>query len=183
MSGGYSTSGGACADSVNTTYWSVSGGPSGVVYTSKYGSGTVSGGSYYTTGVTVYLAGGSGYLYPYGSCCVLEGTLISTSTSSSVAVETLAVSDSVLSKDINLFDDDMTVEELRVWSGSNIDGSQTNAIVNTNQSEYDKYMATYNKRQKERDKNVALQKEVSELKSEMSDIKSLLLTIDNSKTG
>ena len=132
MSGGYGSSAGACADSVNTTYWSVSGGPSGVVYTSQYGSGTVSGGSYYTTGVTVYLAGGSGYLYPYGSCCVLEGTLISTSTSSSVAVETLAVSDSVLSKDINLFDDDMTVEELRVWSGSNIDGSQTNAIVTNN---------------------------------------------------
>ena len=60
---------------------------------------------------------------------------------------------------------------------------QTNAIVNTNQSEYDKYMATYNKRQKEKDKNLALQKEVSELKSEMSDIKSLLLTLVNSKTG
>ena len=59
----------------------------------------------------------------------------------------------------------------------------TNAIINANQSEYDKYMATYNKRQKERDKNVALQKEVSELKSEMSDIKSLLLTLVNSKTG
>ena len=59
----------------------------------------------------------------------------------------------------------------------------TNAIVNTNQSEYDKYMATYNKRQKEKDKNLALQKEVSELKSEMSDIKSLLLTLVKSKTG
>ena len=44
-------------------------------------------------------------------------------------------------------------------------------------------MATYNKRQKERGENVALQKEVSELKSEMSDIKSLLLTLVNSKTG
>ena len=59
----------------------------------------------------------------------------------------------------------------------------TNAIINANQSEYDKYMATYNKRQKEKDKNLALQKEVSELKSEMSDIKSLLLTLVNSKTG
>ena len=61
--------------------------------------------------------------------------------------------------------------------------SETNAIVSTDQSEYDKYMATYNKRQKEKDKNLALQKEVSELKSEMSDIKSLLLTLVNSKTG
>tara|TARA_B100001250_G_scaffold410520_1_gene437121 strand:- start:1067 stop:1297 length:231 start_codon:yes stop_codon:yes gene_type:complete len=61
--------------------------------------------------------------------------------------------------------------------------SETNAIVSTDQSEYDKYMATYNKRQKERGENVALQKEVSELKSEMSDIKSLLLTLVNSKTG
>ena len=37
-----------------------------------------------------------------------------------------------ISKDINLFDDDMTVEELRVWSGSNIDGSQSQALVTAN---------------------------------------------------
>ena len=127
----HATDAGACADSVNTTYWSVSATTSGVIYTSQYGSGTVSSGQYYTTGVNVFIAS-SGYLYPYGTCCVLEGTLISTSTSSSVAVETLAVSDSVLSKDIILFDYDMTVEELRVWSGSNIDGSQSNAIVTNN---------------------------------------------------
>ena len=53
----------------------------------------------------------------------------------------------------------------------------SNAIVNGNQSDYDKYMASYNKRQKERTDKEALQKEVSELKSEMSDIKSLLLTL------
>ncbi len=52
----------------------------------------------------------------------------------------------------------------------------SNAIVNGNQSDYDKYMASYNKRQKERTDKEALQKEVSELKSEMSDIKALLLT-------
>ena len=79
-----------------------------------------------------YTAAGGGYLSFSGNCCVLEGTLISTSPSSSVAVETLAVSDEVLSKDISLFDDDMTVEELRVWSGSNIDGSQAQALVTAN---------------------------------------------------
>ena len=53
----------------------------------------------------------------------------------------------------------------------------SNAIVNGNQSDYDKYMASYNKRQKEDAEKKALQKEVSDLKSEMSDIKSLLLTL------
>jgi len=53
----------------------------------------------------------------------------------------------------------------------------TNTIVNGNRSEYDKYMASYNKRQKEEADKKALQKEVSDLKSEMGDIKSLLLTL------
>jgi len=53
----------------------------------------------------------------------------------------------------------------------------SNAIVNTNQTEYDKYMATYNKRQKELSEKEALQREVSQLKSEMGDIKALLLTL------
>lgn len=53
----------------------------------------------------------------------------------------------------------------------------SNAIINANRSEYDKYMATYNKRQKELTEKEALQKEVSQLKSEMSDIKALLLTL------
>ena len=53
----------------------------------------------------------------------------------------------------------------------------SNAIIKGNQDEYDKYMASYNKRQKEEIDKKALQKEVSDLKSEMSDIKSLLLTL------
>ena len=60
---------------------------------------------------------------------------------------------------------------------------ETNAIVNASQSEYDKYMATYNKRQKQQEEQTALQKEVSELKSEMGDIKSLLLTLVNKEQG
>tara|TARA_Y100001970_G_scaffold183036_1_gene222588 strand:- start:299 stop:538 length:240 start_codon:yes stop_codon:yes gene_type:complete len=55
----------------------------------------------------------------------------------------------------------------------------TNAIINANQSEYDKYMATYNKRQREISERQALQNEVSELKSEISEIKSLLKTLAN----
>ena len=55
----------------------------------------------------------------------------------------------------------------------------TNAIINANQSEYDKYMATYNKRQKELSEKKALQNDVSELKSEISEIKSLLKTLAN----
>ena len=53
----------------------------------------------------------------------------------------------------------------------------SNAIIKGNQDEYDKYMASYNKRQKEDAEKKALQKEVSDLKSEMNDIKSLLLTL------
>ena len=53
----------------------------------------------------------------------------------------------------------------------------SNAIICGNDDEYDKYMASYNKRQKEETEKKALQKEVSDLKSEMSDIKALLLTL------
>jgi len=53
----------------------------------------------------------------------------------------------------------------------------SNAIINANRTEYDKYMATYNRRQKELAEKEALQNEVSQLKSEMSDIKALLLTL------
>ena len=53
----------------------------------------------------------------------------------------------------------------------------SNAIVNGNQSDYDKYMASYNRRQREKSEKEALQNEVSQLKSEMSDIKALLLTL------
>ena len=55
----------------------------------------------------------------------------------------------------------------------------SNAIVNANASDYDKYMATYNKRQKEISEKKALQNDDSELKSEISEIKSLLKTLAN----
>jgi wobble nucleotide-excising tRNase len=59
----------------------------------------------------------------------------------------------------------------------------SNAIINANLSEYDKYMASYNKRQKEEMEKKALQKEVSDLKSDMSDIKALLLTLVKNQQG
>ena len=55
------------------------------------------------------------------------------------------------------------------------------AIICGNDDEYDKYMASYNKRQKEAAEKQALQNEVSELKSEMSEIKTLLLTLVQDK--
>ena len=64
--------------------------------------------------------------------------------------------------------------------GSYRDVSST-AIVKDNSDEYDKYMASYNKRQKEAADKQALQNEVSELKSEMSEIKTLLLTLVQDK--
>lgn len=55
--------------------------------------------------------------------------------------------------------------------------TKSNAIVNANLDEYDKYMAAYNRRQMERQKQLSLQDEVSELKSDMNAIKALLLTL------
>lgn len=54
---------------------------------------------------------------------------------------------------------------------------KSNAILNANFDEYDKYMAAYNRRQMERQKQLSLQDEVSELKSDMNAIKALLLTL------
>tara|TARA_B100000029_G_scaffold465934_1_gene500975 strand:+ start:3135 stop:3401 length:267 start_codon:yes stop_codon:yes gene_type:complete len=50
----------------------------------------------------------------------------------------------------------------------------SNAIVNCNQTQYEQYMASYNKREKRNQAFDTLQNEVSELKSDISDIKELL---------
>ena len=71
------------------------------------------------------------------------------------------------------FEDLIPVEGKEGWFRD----PSTNAIINGNQSDYDKYMASYNRRQKDRFEKESLQNEVSQLKSEMSDIKSLLLTL------
>ncbi len=74
---------------------------------------------------------------------------------------------------MNDFEDLIPVDGKEGWYRD----PSTNAIVNANKSEYDKYMASYNGRQKAKAEKETLQKEVSQLKSEMSDIKSLLLTL------
>ena len=54
-------------------------------------------------------------------------------------------------------------------------------IESADKHAYDKYMKTYYAEQQARGEQIALQNEVSELKSEMSDIKSLLLTLVQDK--
>lgn len=53
----------------------------------------------------------------------------------------------------------------------------SNAIVNCNMSEYDNYMAAYNRRAKKEEKLTTLQDEVSELKSDIGEIKNLLKSL------
>ena len=53
----------------------------------------------------------------------------------------------------------------------------TNAIINNNTSEYEKYMAAYNKRAKTEVTIETLQTEVDEVKSDLKDIKGLLKSL------
>jgi hypothetical protein len=55
--------------------------------------------------------------------------------------------------------------------------SQSGSFDCSNKSEYEKYMIAHKARIKKEEEHKALQKDVSDLKSEMSDIKSLLLTL------
>ena len=53
----------------------------------------------------------------------------------------------------------------------------SNAIVNCNKTQYDEYMAAYNKRRRKEQKFETLQTDVDALKSDISDMKSLLLQL------
>ena len=53
----------------------------------------------------------------------------------------------------------------------------SNAIVNCNVSEYDNYMAAYKRRETKEKKMTTLQDEVSELKSDIGEIKNLLKSL------
>jgi len=55
------------------------------------------------------------------------------------------------------------------------------SIESADKAAYEKYMKSYNADQVAKAKQMALQNDVSELKSEMSDIKSLLLTLVQDK--
>tara|TARA_B100001113_G_scaffold83693_1_gene66544 strand:- start:244 stop:513 length:270 start_codon:yes stop_codon:yes gene_type:complete len=50
----------------------------------------------------------------------------------------------------------------------------SNAIVNCNKSQYEQYMASYNKREKKERQFTSLQTDVDALKSDISDMKSML---------
>lgn len=50
----------------------------------------------------------------------------------------------------------------------------SNAIVNCDRNAYEDYMAKYNARQRKKEKDHSLQKDVDALKSELGDIKDLL---------
>ena len=55
--------------------------------------------------------------------------------------------------------------------------SQSGSLHCGSKSEYQKYMKAFNARKQKEQEQQALQNDVSQLKSEMSDIKSLLLTL------
>tara|TARA_Y100000114_G_scaffold34979_1_gene30517 strand:+ start:43 stop:291 length:249 start_codon:yes stop_codon:yes gene_type:complete len=57
--------------------------------------------------------------------------------------------------------------------------TESNAIVYRDSDEYDKYMQSYNQRQRKKREFTDLQGEVKELKSDVSDIKNLLLKLIN----
>ena len=50
----------------------------------------------------------------------------------------------------------------------------SHAIVNCNKSQYDQYMASFNKREKKEKQFTSLQTDVDGLKSDISDMKSML---------
>ena len=59
--------------------------------------------------------------------------------------------------------------------------TESNAIVMTDGDEYSKYMQSYNERQRKKTQFTSLQKEVNELKSDVTDIKTLLLQLVEKK--
>ena len=58
---------------------------------------------------------------------------------------------------------------------------ESHAVVNCNKSQYEQYMASYNKRENKEKAFTTLQKEVSGLKSDISDMKSMLLQLVEKK--
>ena len=53
----------------------------------------------------------------------------------------------------------------------------SHAIVNCNKSQYDQYMASFNKREKKEKQFTSLQTDVDALKSDISDMKNMLLKL------
>ena len=57
--------------------------------------------------------------------------------------------------------------------------SRTDQIINTNQNEYQQYVTRREKRKKEKEKSLTVEEDLANLKSEMSEIKSLLKELVN----
>jgi len=58
---------------------------------------------------------------------------------------------------------------------------RTNQIINTNTSAYEQYVAQRKKRKLEKEKSLSVEEDLANLKSEMSEIKSLLKELVNGK--
>ena len=69
--------------------------------------------------------------------------------------------------------DKLPVKDYDGWFRNSHSGS----FDNSDTAKYQKYMATHRARQKQDAQQASLQKDVSELKSEMSELKALLLTL------
>ena len=54
---------------------------------------------------------------------------------------------------------------------------ESHAVVNCNKSQYEQYMASYNKREKKEKSFNTLQNDVDALKSDISDMKNMLLQL------
>lgn len=70
-------------------------------------------------------------------------------------------------------EDKLPVKDYEGWFRN----SQSGSFDNADSVKYQKYMAAHRARQKQEDERASLQKDVSELKSEMSELKALLLTL------
>ena len=55
----------------------------------------------------------------------------------------------------------------------------TNQIINTNESEYQQYIARRKRKKVEKEKALSVEEDLANLKSEMSEIKSLLKELEN----
>ena len=71
-------------------------------------------------------------------------------------------------------------EYIKVKDHSNLArDSRTDQIVNTNHAEYNQYVSRRNARKKEKQKSLSVEEDLSNLKAEIGEIKSLLKELVN----
>ena len=108
-------------------------------YSNSSGTSIASSGYYASilddgNGADAFIVNSSGYVSSTTNCnfCVVEGTMIATSATSSVAVENLEVGDNVYSKNIPTMVDSDDIDTLVLWSNNSISGSNVPAQVISN---------------------------------------------------